>query len=172
MIYENINCFLRNLKHEIKTNPGIKIKIVILLYRTSSFGFNRGGLYKIAAFPFYVIYRIYSELMVGMELPVSVKAGEGLKIYHGIGLIIHPNTKIGKRCTLRQGVTIGNKISRAGVSTSSPLIGDDVEFGAGAVVIGDISVGSGVTIGANTVITKSISENNVVVGQSFRVLPK
>lgn len=170
MIYENIDCFFQNLKHEINVNAGVKIKFAICLYRISSFCFHKGGMYKILVFPFYIIYRIYSELMVGMELPVSVKAGEGLKIYHGNGLVVHPETKLGKNCILRQNVTIGNKVSRDGMSSSSPVIGDDVEFGAGAVVIGDITIGSGVTIGANTVVTKSIPSHSVVVGQSFRIL--
>ncbi len=170
MIYEKFDCFFKNLKHEINVNVGAKMKIAICLYRVSSFCFNKGGMCKILVTPFYIIYRIYSEFMVGMEFPVSVKAGEGLRIYHGNGLVVHPDTKLGKHCTLRQNVTIGNKISRDGMSSSSPVIGDDVEFGAGAVVIGSIEIGSGVTIGANTVVTKNIPAHSVVVGQSFRIL--
>lgn len=170
MIYVNWICFARNLKKEIKSNPGIKIKVAIFLYRVSSFSFNKGGLIKFASLPVYICYRIYSELLVGMELPVSVKAGEGLRIYHGMGIVIHPNTKIGNNCTLRQGVTIGNKISRHGVASACPIVGDDVEIGAGAVIIGPVTINDGAIIGANVVVTKDIPANSVVVGQQMRFI--
>lgn len=162
--------FFRMMRSEVRAAKGIRIKLVILLYRLSSYGANKGGLTYAITFPVNVLYRLYSEFLLGIELPVRVVAGPGLLIYHGHGLVVHVDTIIGARCTLRQGVTLGNKITRGGVVTGAPVIGDDVEFGAGSVVLGPISIGSRVSVGACTAVTKDVPDDSVVVGMGMRFI--
>jgi serine O-acetyltransferase len=73
----------------------------------------------------------------------SVRIGPGLRIHHFGCIFIHPNAVIGANCTLRQGVTIGNREDGGGV----PVIGDNVEFGAFAQVLGNVRVGNDCRIG-------------------------
>ena len=172
MSYGRFTEFWRMTRSEVCLSKGIRIKLFILLYRLSSFGHARGGLVRAAMFPVYVLYRVYGEFLLGIELPAAVMAGPGLAVYHGHGLVVHGDTRIGARCLLRQGVTIGNKVSRDGRVSGAPVIGDDVEFGAGAVVVGNIRIGSRVTIGACTVVTRDVPDDCMVVGNGVRVIPK
>lgn len=120
-------------------------------------------------FPFFVFYKIYSEFIVGLELPPSVRIGRGLQIYHGYGMVVHKNVVIGENCTLRQGVTIGNN----GRSQDQvPAIGNNVDFGAGSIAIGKICIGDGVVLGAGVVVTKDVPPNHVIVGPSPRCYAK
>lgn len=151
---------------------GVRIKSVILLYRLASYCVNTHRVALFLLFPVYVFYRIYTEFLLGLEIPPRLMIGWGLKIYHGQGLIVHGATKIGARCTLRQGVTIGNKTTREGRLTGCPVIGDDVEVGAGAIIIGDIKIGNRVAIGASTVVTKDVPDDYIVVGQAPRMIAK
>ena len=172
MTYNTFSDFCTLLASEARQAKGIRIKMFIVLYRLASYGAFKGGLTYLLSFPAYVLYRLYGEFLLGIELPVKVIAGPGLLIFHGHGLVVHADAIIGARCTLRQGVTIGNKVSRDGRLSKAPVIGDDVEFGAGAVVIGDIRIGSRVSIGACTAVTKSIPDDCIVVGHGTRLIPR
>ena len=99
-----------------------------------------------------------------MELPVKTSVGNRLRIFHGYNLVINENSSLGHDVILRQGVTIGNAIPGGGC----PDIGDRVEFGVNSTVIGDISIGNDVKIGAGTVVTKSVESGCVVVGSENR----
>jgi serine O-acetyltransferase len=103
---------------------------------------------------------IFFSFFMGIYIPRGVKLGGGLKIYHFGGIILNPLSIIGENCTLRQGVTIGNK----NYVDDVPIIGNNVEFGAGCVVIGKIKVGNNVTIGANAVVIKDVPDNSIAVG--------
>jgi putative colanic acid biosynthesis acetyltransferase WcaB len=172
MSYPTFSGFCTLLASEARQAKGIRIKLLIILYRLASYGAHKGGLVYALSLPIYVLYRAYGEFLLGIELPVRVIAGPGLSIFHGHGLVVHGDTKIGARCTLRQGVTIGNKVSKNGKLTGSPIIGDDVEFGACSVVIGDVRIGSRVTIGACTAVTKDVPDDCIVVGRGMRLIPR
>lgn len=172
MKYGNLSDFFRLCVSEVSAAKGIRIKLLLLLYRLSSYGCDKRGFALVMAAPFYLLYRLYAEFLLGIELPVRVIAGPGLLIFHGHGLVVHADAKIGARCILRQGVTIGNKVTRNGALTGAPVIGDDVEFGAGSVAIGAIRIGSRVTIGACTVVTKDVPDDSTVVGQGVRYISK
>lgn len=86
--------------------------------------------------------------------------GQRLVMPHPYGIIVHSRVKIGDDVTLFHGVTIGGSRPGSGV----PKIGSQVVIGAGASILGEISVGNRVTIGANTVVTKDVPDNATVVG--------
>ena len=89
--------------------------------------------------------------------------GPGLLIVHGDATFIYAKT-IGKNLYVNQCVTIGV------VGTKAPVIGDNVRVATGAIVIGDISIGNDVTIGAGSIITKNVPEKCVVVGNPARIV--
>lgn len=100
--------------------------------------------------------------LTGIEIHPGAVIGPGFFIDHGMGVVIGETTEIGRDVTLYHGVTLG------GVSTEKgkrhPTIGDRVVIGAGAKVLGAITVGAGTRIGANAVVVKSIPPNSVAVG--------
>lgn len=109
------------------------------------------------------------HLATGVELWPETSVGPGLRIYHGIGLIVNPLTVIGSNATLYQGVTIG---SRHAGKRVAPTIGDNVIIGAHAVVVGAIRVGHGVRIGANSVVVADVPDDATVVGPRSQVIER
>ncbi|PRD56491.1 serine O-acetyltransferase [Sphingobacterium gobiense] len=109
--------------------------------------------------------------ILGSRLGFFIHAGNfgtGLKIYHYGSVIVHPKAKIGKNCTIHGNCCIGSK---GGFPDTPPQIGDNVDIGQGAQILGDITVADGVKIGAGAIVTKSIKEAYVtVVGIPARVM--
>lgn len=94
-----------------------------------------------------------------VSIPANV-VGPGLCLRH-LGLVrVHPNSRIGKNCTLQPGVVIGQKGSKENV----PVIGDNVYFGPGAKVFGKVRIGNNVTIASNAVVVKDVPDDCTVVG--------
>ncbi len=105
------------------------------------------------------------EMLVGISIPKTARIGPGLRIFHGGGIVVHEHARIGARCTMRQGVTVGERREGGPV----PLIGDDVEFGAYAQVLGGIVVGDGASIGALTVVLGDVPALATAVGVPARI---
>lgn len=116
---------------------------------------------------FIYLFLIFNTL-IGIHIPRSCKIGGGLRIYHYGCIIVNPDTVMGYGCTLRQGVTIGTKCFDHDV----PVIGNNVEFGAGCKVLGDIVIGNNVVIGANAVVLCDVPDNAIAVGVPARVIKK
>lgn len=116
--------------------------------------------------PMALLYKVLAEWVLGIELPPSTTVGPRLKIFHGVGLVVNPGSIIGSDVTLRHGVTIGN-VSK---SSGCPVIGDDVEVGAGAVIVGSIHVGVGSHIGANVVLSEDVPPSSRVRPAGVRII--
>ena len=84
------------------------------------------------------------------------------------GIVIHGNAKIGSFCVIRQGVTIGNKTTTS--PHEAPTIGDHVNIGAGAKLLGNIVIGNYVTIGANAVVLTDLPDYAVAVGIPAKII--
>lgn len=131
--------------------------------------------YKIAHFLYrlrlYFLARLVSELgrfLSGVEIHPGAVLGCRLVIDHGMGLVIGETAVVGDDCILFHGVTLGgNKFEPV---KRHPTIGDRVLIGAGAKVLGAITIGSGSKIGANSVVLDSFPENSVIVGAPARSL--
>jgi len=120
--------------------------------------------------PTLVLYRFISEWLFHMEVPPALEVGEGLIIDHGYILVINKHSKIGEGCRFRHNVTIGCKLNSDGSQGKSPMLGNGVDVGVGALIIGDIIIGDNVVIGAGAVVTKNVPDNSVVVGNPARIL--
>lgn len=106
------------------------------------------------------------ETVTGISLPHNAQIGGGLRIHHFGNIFINPSVVIGCNCTLRQGVTIGNRVSDGPV----PIIGNDVEFGAYAQVLGGVRVGEGARIGAMAVVLCDLPAGCTAVGNPARIV--
>ncbi len=104
----------------------------------------------------------FARWLTGIEIHPGASIGPGFFIDHGMGVVIGETAEIGADVTLYHGVTLGGTSLNKG--KRHPTIGDRVVIGAGAKVLGNITIGSDSRIGANAVVVKSVPENSVVVG--------
>jgi len=112
------------------------------------------------------VLQLVVETVTGISLPLGVQAGPGLRIHHFGGIFIHNDAVLGRGVTLRQGVTIGDRQPDGPV----PVIGDDVEIGAYAQVLGGVTVGPGARIGAMSVVLQDVPAGATAVGIPARIL--
>ena len=99
---------------------------------------------------------------LGVKVGFYIEANcfeEGLTLYHHGGVIVNPAAKIGKNCKLHGNNCIGNN----GVTNRCPKIGNNVDIGFGAVIIGDIEIADDIKIGANAVVNKSFLEPGITI---------
>lgn len=116
--------------------------------------------------PIWILYRLVFNWILGIDVSEHTQIGKNCVVWHGVGLIIHPQAIIGDNCILRHNTTIGNTTSGGG----APIIYDGVDIGANCVVIGEIVIGKNVTIGAGSVVAKNIPDNAIVIGNPARIL--
>jgi serine O-acetyltransferase len=125
-------------------------------------GMGRAVLLPIYWFLFRVV-----ETLVGISLPKSCIIGKGLRIWHFGGIFINGQAVIGEHCTLRHGTTIGNRHEGG----ASPVLGDHVEVGAGAQILGNVHIGNHCTIGAMTLVLTDMPAGATAVGVPARIIP-
>jgi len=117
-----------------------------------------------------VLPRLISHLcrfLTGVEIHPGATIGRSFFIDHGMGVVIGETTEIGDHVTLFQGVTLGGTGKERG--KRHPTLGHHVVVGAGAKVLGGITIGDHVKVGANSVVLKSVPPHSTVVGIPGRV---
>lgn len=95
---------------------------------------------------------------LGFKIPPNC-FGPGLMIYHHGEIIVNEDVRVGADCKLHGGNCIGNN----GKSNDVPVIGDDLDLGIGAKIIGDVHLGNRVRVGANAVVTKSFEDDDITL---------
>lgn len=111
-------------------------------------------------------HRFLTEIVFGIELRTETVVGPGLKLFHCYATVINTDVVLGRNAKLHQSVTIGARHT----GERSPVIGDDVSIGAGAIIIGAIHVGDGASVGAGAVVVKDVPAGATVVGNPARVV--
>jgi serine O-acetyltransferase len=114
----------------------------------------------------WVLQHRFWSVVTGADIPLSARLGGGLLMPHPNGIVIHPDAEIGPNCLIFQQVTIG--LVRA--TPVAPRIGAGVDIGAGARVLGPVTVGDGAQIGANAVVLRDVPPGAVAVGVPARVV--
>jgi serine O-acetyltransferase len=121
--------------------------------------------------PFSLIYKLLkflSEMLLGMELPCEALIGRRFCIEHIGGIVISGDAVFGDDCVIRNGVTVG--LRNRGVR-GSPRLGNRVDIGAGAKILGAVSIGDDTAIGANAVVLSDVPAGCIAVGIPARVIP-
>ncbi len=109
-----------------------------------------------------------SRFITGIEIHPGARIGPGFFIDHGMGVVIGETTEIGENVILFQGVTLGGTGKERG--KRHPTLGNHVVVGAGAKILGGITIGDHVKIGANSVVLKPVPAHSTVVGIPARAI--
>ncbi|MEG3894249.1 MULTISPECIES: DapH/DapD/GlmU-related protein [unclassified Microcoleus] len=121
--------------------------------------------------PLSIIYRsLYRKIRntYGIDLPYTVKLGRRVVIEHQGAIIIHGYCTIGDDCVLRQGVTLGNRYLDKPLE--APRLGDRVNVGAGAKILGGVTLSDDVNIGANAVVLSDVPAGKTAVGIPAKII--
>ena len=143
---------------------------VMVVYR---FGRWRYGIHnRWLRLPFSILYKILkllSQILTGIDLPCEVTVGRRFRIEHFGDIIISGDTVFGDDVVIRNGVTVGLKRTN---ERGAPVIGNRVDIGAGAKVLGPIRIGDDVAIGANAVVLQDVPPNSLAIGVPAQIRPR
>lgn len=164
---------LQVLLEDWSVNDSVLERAVVLTYRCRHWGLTRSprlpwALLGIALRPVELLLRI----MIGGQINARAEIGRRLRIPHAWGIVIRPSVRMGDGCRVYHQVTLGVNEHAAASKTMGPCIGDRVYIGAGAKVIGPLSIGNDVTIGANAVVLKDVPDDHVAVGVPAAIKPR
>ena len=113
----------------------------------------------------YLLARVsahFARFITGIEIHPGATIGQRFFIDHGMGIVIGETAEIGNNCSIYHGVTLGGTTWNKG--KRHPTLEDDVVIGAGAKILGPITIGKGSHIGSNSVVVKNVPECSTVVG--------
>lgn len=144
-------------------NPGLKF---MTIFRLVQYFRRRNRL----LFYFFFMWLRCLKVKYGFDISYRTEIGSGFYIGHFGNIVIHGDTIIGNNCNISQGITFG--VSNAGKRIGVPTIGNNVFIGPGACVFGNITIGNYVTIGANTVVTKSVPDYCTVLSPVANIINK
>lgn len=137
-------------------DPGRQLLTSIRRYQSLR---HRTGLIPQLICKVLVLRHRFWSVVTGADIPLNCRIGGGLLIPHPNGIVIHPQATIGTNCLIFQQVTIGAR-GQEGL----PVIGGHVDVGAGAKILGNLTIGDHAQIGANAVVTKSVPAHGTAVG--------
>jgi len=150
------------LKHFLFT-PGFNYTV----WLRASVWSKSGGISKLL-YPFLKWRLLHSRYKYGIAIAEGTVIGPGIFINRFGGIYVHHYVVIGCNSNITHGTMLG--YMNRGARQGSPVIGDEVFFGSGAKVIGNIHVGNGAAIGVNAVVTKDVPEYGVAVGLPAKVI--
>lgn len=163
--------FLENIK---KNDPSAKNYLEIILcypgvhaiaiHRFSNFLARK----KIPVLPRFIAH--FNRIITGIEIHPLAKIGKNCFIDHGFGVVIGETAEIGDNVVIYQGVTLGGRsLVKA---KRHPTIGNNVIIGAGAKILGPISIGDSSKIGPGAIIIKDLENNSVMVANTAKEIKK
>lgn len=163
-----------DLDRVLKEDPAARSKLEVFLLYPS---INALIVYRIAHKLYnkkcFFLARLLSQLarfFTGIEIHPGAKIGKGLFIDHGMGVVIGETAEVGDNVTIYHGVTLGGTGKDKG--KRHPTVKDNVIIGAGAKILGPITIGNNVKVGANSVVLKDVPDNATAVGIPAKIIVK
>ena len=177
-IKDHLNAILDTFGSDVRTaflkDPAAKSLVEVL---TSYPGTHAVLLHRVAHFlweiglPFVPRYLSHiARQITGIEIHPGAEIGKDFFIDHGSGTVIGETAEIGDNVTIYQNVSLGGTSLKQ--EKRHPTVGNNVVIGAGAKLLGPIKIGNNVRIGANSVVTKDVPDNSVVVGVPGRIVSR
>lgn len=164
---------LREARNILEKDPAAKSLFeAIFCYPSLKALFYHRWAYKQYHKKRYTLARIISQRgrkKTGIEIHPGAEIGENLFIDHGMGVVIGETAKVGNNVTMFHGVTLGG-IGGDANAKRHPTVEDNVIIGAGAKILGPITIGRGAKIGANAVVLKDVPPYSTVVGIPGKVV--
>ena len=162
-----------NIRQDLKAHGGkwgAQGFWAMLVYRFGRwrYGVRPALLRKLFSLIYRILYKLI-QILTGIELPCEVEVGRNFVIDHFGGIIISGYAKFGDDCRIRNGVVVG---LRRIDEPSAPVIGNNVDIGTGAKVLGPISIGNNVAIGANAVVLTDVPDDCVAIGIPAVIKPR
>lgn len=143
---------------------------VMVVYRFGRWRYTvrPAPLRKLFSLVYRMLYKMV-QVLTGVELPCEVELGRNFVIDHFGGIIISGYAKFGDNCRIRSGVVVG--LGRV-EDPCAPVIGNNVDIGSGAKLLGRITIGDDVLIGANAVVLRDVPSGCIAVGVPAIVKPR
>lgn len=153
-----------------KGNWGAQGFWVMLVYRFGRWRYQvkPALLRKVFSMIYKVLFKLI-QIITGIELPAEVNIGKNFVIDHFGGIVISGYASFGDDCRIRNGVVVGLKNINQPIA---PIIGNRVDIGAGAKLLGPIKIGNDVIIGANAVVINDVPNNSIAVGVPATIKPR
>ena len=154
-----------NIRHDLRAHGGdfgAQGFWAMVVYRFGRwrYGVRPALLRKVFSLFYRILYKLV-QIVTGIELPCEVEVGRDFVIDHFGAIVVSGYARFGDGCRIRSGVVVG----LAHVDDPcAPVIGDNVDIGAGAKVLGRIRIGNNVLIGANAVVTRDVPDDSIAVG--------
>lgn len=163
---KDLHTFLKQDKIALRCNDLLYPRIFrdevwrfeIILRHLEYYANNKRGIAK-RIFYLYYKYKFHKiSIKLGFSIPINV-FGKGLSIAHYGSIVVNSNAQVGDNCRIQENVTIGSTNG----SSEAPKIGDNVFIASGARIIGDVEIANNIAIGANSVVTKSFTEEGITI---------
>ncbi len=135
---------------------------ILVIYRFGAWRYTISS--RVLRIPFSFLYKLlhfFSPMFLGAEIPCEAVIGRRFVIEHIGAIVVSGDAVFGDDCTIRNGVTVG--LRHKGVR-GSPRIGNRVDIGTGAKLLGPITIGDDAAIGANAVVLTDVPSNSIAVG--------
>ncbi len=167
LLREDVRCVFgrdpaaRSTLEVLTTYPGVH---ALIAYRIAHVLWGRGWRYAARLLSF--LARVFSNV----DIHPGATIGRRFFIDHGAGVVIGETAEIGHNVTLYHGVTLGGTTWNAG--KRHPTLGDNVVVGAGAKILGAITIGPRVRVGANSVVVKNVPADRTVIGIPARIVKR
>jgi serine O-acetyltransferase len=143
---------------------------VMVIYRFGRwrYGVRPAVVRKLFSFVYKLLYK-FIQIVTGIEFPCEATVGRNFVIDHFGGIIVSGYATFGDNCRIRNGVVVGLRRVEEKVA---PAIGNNVDIGAGAKLLGPIRIGDNVLIGANAVVLCDVPDNCIAIGVPAIVKPR
>jgi serine O-acetyltransferase len=165
LIYQDLVAFAHG--------PKVRDKVKVLLLSPGFYAVMlirmQASLYEHNLLLFSYFIQRLNLMLHGIDvLPGAIFDG-GLKIEHPVGIVVGASTKVGKNCTILQGVTLGsNNVVDDSFPNSNPRIGDNVVIGANSSILGNVIIGNNVHIGAHTLVLTDLPAGFRAIGGTHK----
>jgi serine acetyltransferase len=144
-----------------------KGRAITLLFRLAQLA-GRSGLPRPLRVAATTALRVVLELMFRVELPWRLEVGPGLRVFHGTGLVVHEQVRLGAGCVLRHATSIG--LAHTDDVNGAPTLGDEVVVGTQVVILGPVTIGDRAIVGAGSIVVDDVAPGTVVGGNPARYL--